>query len=48
MKKVAKTLALFAGGLLFLIGALIMVYNLYRTVRGDTRSEAPIGAPAVA
>jgi cytochrome c oxidase cbb3-type subunit 1 len=34
------------GGLLFLAGALIMVYNLYRTVRGDTRAEAPIGVPA--
>jgi cytochrome c oxidase cbb3-type subunit 1 len=36
------------GGLLFLVGSLIMVYNLYRTVRGDTRAEAPIGAPAAA
>ena len=36
------------GGLLFLIGGLIMVYNLYRTVRGHTRAEAPIGLPAAA
>ena len=36
------------GGLLFLSGSLIMVYNLYRTVRGDTRAEAPAGVPAAA
>ncbi|MDJ0895913.1 MAG: cytochrome-c oxidase, cbb3-type subunit I [Alphaproteobacteria bacterium] len=34
------------GGILFLIGALIMVYNLWRTVRGDIRAEA--GHPALA
>jgi cytochrome c oxidase cbb3-type subunit 1 len=28
------------GGILFLIGALIMVYNLWRTIRGDVREEA--------
>ena len=28
------------GGALFLIGALIMVYNLWRTARGDLRAEA--------
>ncbi len=28
------------GGVFFLIGALIMVYNLYRTMRGDLREEA--------
>jgi cytochrome c oxidase cbb3-type subunit 1 len=36
------------GGVLFLLGSLIMVYNLIRTVRGDIRTEAafarPIGA----
>jgi cytochrome c oxidase cbb3-type subunit 1 len=36
------------GGVLFLLGSLIMVYNLIRTVRGDIRSEAvferPVGA----
>ena len=32
------------GGVLFLLGALIMVYNLVRTVRGDTRAELPIAA----
>jgi cytochrome c oxidase cbb3-type subunit 1 len=36
------------GGLLFLAGSLIMVYNLVRTVRGDTRAEAPVGAPVAA
>ena len=36
------------GGALFLVGALIMVYNLYRTVRGDTRAEAPAGVPVTA
>jgi len=37
------------GGVLFLVGALIMVYNLWRTVQGRIRAEAPmIGAPAVA
>lgn len=27
------------GGILFLLGSLIMVYNLIRTVRGDTARE---------
>jgi cytochrome c oxidase cbb3-type subunit 1 len=30
------------GGILFLIGSLIMVYNLIMTARGRTREEAPI------
>ncbi len=34
-----------AGGALYLIGSLIMVYNLIRTVRGERREEAPMGAP---
>ena len=37
------------GGLLFLSGALIMAYNLWRTIRGDVRQEKPMGryvAPA--
>ena len=33
------------GGLLFLIGALIMVYNLLRTARGDLRDERPYVGP---
>jgi len=32
------------GGLLFLSGALVMVYNVWRTIRGDVRSERAIGA----
>jgi len=37
------------GGSLFLLGALIMAYNLWRTVRGDIRQESRIGAaPAAA
>ena len=37
------------GGLLFLIGALVMVYNLWRTVRGEIRAEEPlVRAPAAA
>ena len=34
------------GGVLYLIGALIMVYNCWRTIRGDIREEGRIGAPA--
>ncbi|MDW3207668.1 MAG: cytochrome-c oxidase, cbb3-type subunit I [Alphaproteobacteria bacterium] len=40
------------GGVFFLLGSLIMVYNLYRTMRGDLRSETPVErfqpAPAAA
>ncbi len=37
------------GGVFFLIGALIMVYNLARTIRGDVRQEAPaVAAPSPA
>ncbi|MGY6707786.1 MAG: cytochrome-c oxidase, cbb3-type subunit I [Rhizobiaceae bacterium] len=31
------------GGLLYLIGALIMAYNLYMTIRGHVREETPVG-----
>ncbi|MFO0995884.1 MAG: cytochrome-c oxidase, cbb3-type subunit I [Alphaproteobacteria bacterium] len=31
----------FLGGVLFLAGSLIMVYNLWRTVRGETEATAP-------
>ncbi len=34
------------GGLLFLIGALIMAYNLWRTVRGDVREKETVVTPA--
>ena len=36
------------GGLLFLIGSLIMVYNLVRTVRGELRTEAAFEGPRAA
>ncbi len=36
------------GGLFFLIGALVMVYNLVRTVRGDLRTEATFERPRAA
>ena len=29
------------GGVFFLLGSLIMLYNLFRTMRGDLRTEAP-------
>jgi cytochrome c oxidase cbb3-type subunit I len=35
------------GGLLFLTGALVMVYNCWRTIRGELRTEEPM-APAAA
>lgn len=31
------------GGLLYLSGALIMAYNIWRTIKGDVREETPIG-----
>ncbi|MGP1394701.1 MAG: cytochrome-c oxidase, cbb3-type subunit I [Inquilinaceae bacterium] len=34
------------GGILFLLGAVIMTYNLWRTVRGDVRQEAGLAGPA--
>jgi cytochrome c oxidase cbb3-type subunit 1 len=36
------------GGVLFLIGALIMVYNVWRTIRGDVRQETKLPASATA
>ena len=33
------------GGVLFLIGALIMVYNLWQTTKGKLRDEQPFGVP---
>ena len=33
------------GGVLFLIGSLIMVYNLWQTTRGNLRDEKPFGVP---
>jgi cytochrome c oxidase cbb3-type subunit 1 len=34
------------GGLLYLFGALIMAFNIYKTIRGDVRREAPMGSGA--
>jgi cytochrome c oxidase cbb3-type subunit 1 len=34
----------FIGGAIFLAGMLVMAYNVYKTVRGETREEA--AAPA--
>jgi len=31
------------GGLLYLTGAIIMAYNVWRTIRGDIREEVPMG-----
>jgi len=36
------------GGVLFVLGALVMVYNLVRTMRGDIREEAAMVAPVAA
>jgi cytochrome c oxidase cbb3-type subunit 1 len=36
------------GGLFFLLGALIMVYNLIRTVRESPRTETAAGTPVLA
>ncbi|MBU6473535.1 MAG: cytochrome oxidase, partial [Alphaproteobacteria bacterium] len=36
------------GGVLYLTGALIMFYNLIRTIRGDVRGAEPLAAPAAA
>jgi cytochrome c oxidase cbb3-type subunit 1 len=33
------------GGVLFLIGSLIMVYNLWQTAKGNLRDEKPFGVP---
>jgi len=35
-------------GVLFLLGALIMVYNMWRTARGDVRTETKLGAAVTA
>jgi cytochrome c oxidase cbb3-type subunit 1 len=35
------------GGLLYLSGALIMVYNIWRTIRGDVRQEKAMGGVAM-
>ncbi len=35
-----------SGGLLYLSGALIMVYNLWKTIKGELRTEAEFEEPA--
>jgi cytochrome c oxidase cbb3-type subunit 1 len=37
-----------AGGVLFLLGSLIMAYNVWRTIRGDVRQETRLPATAAA
>lgn len=32
------------GGLLYLVGLLVMIFNIWKTIRGDVRSEIPMGA----
>ena len=34
------------GGVLYLSGALIMVWNMWMTIRGGARQHAPVGVPA--
>jgi cytochrome c oxidase cbb3-type subunit 1 len=34
------------GGILYLAGAGIMAYNLYRTIKGDVRASEPLPVPA--
>ncbi len=36
------------GGGLFLVGALIMAWNIWRTIKGDVRSSEPLRRPALA
>ncbi len=36
------------GGLIYLTGALVMAYNIWRTIRGDIREEVPMGGSAPA
>ena len=38
----------FAGGALFLLGTLVMAYNLYRTIAGAKPAVGTIPAPAAA
>ncbi len=35
------------GGGLYMIGGLVMAYNVYRTIRGDVRKEVPMGAAGI-
>ncbi len=35
------------GGLMYLSGALVMVFNIYKTIRGELRSEVPMGEESI-
>jgi cytochrome c oxidase cbb3-type subunit 1 len=35
------------GGVLFLTGAVLFAFNIVQTIRGRTRTEVPMGAPAM-
>jgi cytochrome c oxidase cbb3-type subunit I len=37
-----------AGGLLYLIGLLVMIFNVWKTIRGDVREEVPMGYEQIA
>jgi len=34
-----------SGGAIYFAGALIMAWNVYKTIRGDLRAEQPLYAP---
>lgn len=36
------------GGLLYLVGLGVMIFNVWKTIRGDVRAEIPMGAEAPA
>jgi cytochrome c oxidase cbb3-type subunit 1 len=36
------------GGALYLAGALLMAFNVWKTISGDVRAETPIGVPQAA
>ena len=36
------------GGLLYLVGLVVMIFNVWKTIRGDVRAEVPMGAEAPA
>ena len=36
------------GGSLYLVGLLVMIFNVWKTIRGDVRAEVPLGAEAPA
>jgi cytochrome c oxidase cbb3-type subunit I len=37
-----------AGGLLYLVGLFVMIFNVWKTIRGDVREEIPMGYEQVA